>query len=235
MAESRRLRISSEFSVIAVPPSARNLDEVIFFQDVGGELVAVDAARVQADQIQVAGRVLFENQTAGGVVTEDQQAVVGAIRVVPAGADGAADGRPGADDEEFVAGSASQTGCGVDAGVDQEECLCGDIERELLQPEEEAVGDRAQLVEGELVVRFFDFGLAAVAQIAELAQETVIVVAQDHLGAGFCDDAPDAEGIGAAGEGVAGEQQAVQPWTSPTKIVRIASLSLVPGQFASGN
>jgi hypothetical protein len=57
---------------VAVLLSALYSEQTILLQDVGGELIAVDAAGVQTDQIRAFRGMFFDDQAAGGVVTEDQ-------------------------------------------------------------------------------------------------------------------------------------------------------------------
>ena len=190
-----------------------DLDDAVLFEEVGAEVAAEDAGAVQADEVGAgvgagAGRALYD-EAAGGVVAEYDQLAAGGQMIVPARALDAAGWRLGADVDQFIGGAAGEAGVGVDAGVDEQEARLIDRQRQPFEPAEQLRGVRHEVAQAVAARLLECIGGAAGGDGLQLRQQPGFVVAEHHLGSGGADRLPHAERIGAAGEGVAGQQQAV--------------------------
>ena len=146
-------------------------------------------------------------------------------------------GGPQADAEELLPRGAGEPGFRVDAGVDEKELLPLDPERNLPQPGKQLAGDRQQPLHRPPLIRLAELDLLSPRQHAELAQHPVVVVAEDHLRSALADGLPNPGRVGAAAEGVAGQQQAVGAGVKadlPQQAAQLAAAAVdVAGEYGS--
>ena len=101
----------------------------------------------------------------------------------------------------------------MNTGVHEEELVLLDVQRALFEPFEQFRRHGRQLEEGQLLIGMAELGLLAGRKIAQLAELTIVVVSQNHIGSRFTDQFPYPQGIGSPCKGIPSQQQAVPPST----------------------
>ena len=187
-----------------------NLHQPVFLQHVPAQLPAIDASRVEADDVGGTVFPALDHEAAGGVVPEYDQLAGWIVRVVPSWPHDAVHGRPGTDDEELFRGRAVKAFFRVNARVDQQEFRFVDPEGKGFQPGDQGVGAWSEGFQGLKGIGT-SRGYRGAGQVpAKPVRQAVVVVAEDHPRARILDQLPDVDGVGSPAEGIASQVQEVR-------------------------